>query len=61
MCLAALSHKYGIDEYNSPDMKAMRCFMHRQIAYTTNHMCEEGPADRKCSTGKLSGFSYFVG
>ena len=57
--MAAMYTSLGLDPVNSTEARSARCFMHHQLGYLTNHLCDSGQG--ACNTGSTEGFSYLIG
>ena len=62
VCMAALYHKLqgqsGVAKERAK-LRGLRCFMHRQLGFLTNHKCDR--EHEACSTPGPAGFSYITG
>lgn len=62
VCMAALYHKMRshVDSAKEQQLlRRVRCFMHRQLAFLTNHKCDS--EHEACSTAGAGGFAYLAG
>ena len=62
VCMAALYHKLQGQSGGAKErakLRGLRCFMHRQLGFLTNHKCDR--EHEACSTAGPAGFSYITG